>query len=256
MIKLVLWPLLIMFAALPVYGNDVVTMAIGDWEPFTSGRADNANVSEELVREAFKLENLDVEFKYFPWIRSYKYVEKGEYQATFPWTKSVEREEKFFYNKEPLLTEQTVLFHLKSKPLKWENYSDLKGLRIGGTLGYATGKILEDNGLKLDYVSKEDFNYQKLLRGRLDIYPSSYFVGYHQINMLLPPTEASLFTHHPKVLEERDYYMLFSKSIPNAKQLIDRFDRGLKKLKASGRYDEILLKITQPHSHKNLSSKN
>ncbi len=240
-------PLFIMFAALSAHANDKVRLAIGDWEPFTSGRTDNANVSEELVREAFKLENMDVEFKYFPWIRSYKYVEKGEYQATFPWTKSAEREEKFYYSKEPLLTEQTVLFHLKSKPFKWESFSDLEGLRIGATLGYATGKILEDNGLKLDYVSKEDFNYQKLLRGRLDIYPSSYFVGYHQINMLLPPTEAILFTHHPKVLEERDYYMLFSKNIPNAHKLIEHFDRGLRKLKASGRYEKILLKAVGPN---------
>ena len=232
-------------ASLTAHSEEVVKIAIGDWEPFTSSRADNAHINEDIVRAAFLLEDIQVDYHYFPWIRSYQYVEKGEFQATFPWVITEKRKKEVYYTKEPILTEQTVLFHLKSRPLQWETFDHLKGLRIGGTLGYATGQILEKNGLTIDYVSKEDFNYHKLLKGRLDIFPASYYVGYHQINMLFQPNEAKLFTHHPKILEEKNYYMVFSKKIPNAHHLMERFDKGLRKLKKSGRYDEILSQVQQ-----------
>jgi polar amino acid transport system substrate-binding protein len=238
--------LCLILTAFPAHSKETVKIALGDWEPFTSSRADNSNISEELVREAFKYQNIEVEYQYFPWIRSYKYVEKGEFQATFPWVITEDRKKEVFFSKEPLLTERTVFFHLKSRPFHWETFDDLKGLKIGGTLGYATGKILENNGLILDYVSKEDFNYHKLLKKRLDVFPTSFFVGYHQINMLFQANEAKLFTHHPKVLEEKNYYMVFSKNIPNAHQLIKSFDEGLIKLKESGRYNQIILKASQP----------
>ena len=242
LIKFIFMAIFLTAIALPAYSKDVVKIAIGDWEPFTSSRADNAGISEELVKEAFALEDIQVDFHYFPWIRSYQYVEKGEFPATFPWAVTEKRKQEVYFSKEPLLTEQTVFFHLKSRPLKWDTFEDLKGLRIGGTLGYAIGEILEKNGLTLDYVSKEDFNYHKLIKGRLDIFPAAYYVGYHQINMLFQPNEAKLFTHHPKILEEINYYMVFSKNIPNARKLIEQFDTGLRKLKKSGRYNEIIQK--------------
>ena len=242
MIKFALMAVCLLITSLSVQSNEVVKIALGDWEPFTSSRAENANISEDLVREAFKLEGVQVDYQYFPWIRSYQYVKKGEYQATFPWVVTEKRKKEVYFSKEPLLTEKTVFFHLKSRPFQWETFEDLKGLRIGSTLGYATGKTLEKNGLTIDYVSKEDFNYHKLLKGHLDIFPSAYYVGSYQIKLLFPPEKANLFTHHPKMVEKLDYYMLFSKNIPNAQQLIEQFDTGLRKLKKSGRYDKILLK--------------
>ena len=245
LIRFILMTICLTVASLPVHANEVVKIAIGDWEPFTSSRADNAHINEDIVREAFLLEGIQVDYQYFPWVRSYQYVEKGEFHATFPWMITKKRKKEVYFNKEPLLTEQTVFFHLKSRPFQWDKFEDLKGLRIGGTLGYASGETLEQQGLTVDYVSKEDFNYHKLLKGRLDIYPTAFYVGYHQINMLFQPNEAKLFTHHPKILEEKNYYMVFSKNTPNVHELIEQFDKGLRKLKKSGRYDEILGKIQQ-----------
>ena len=95
LIKFLLVALCLILTAIPVHSKETVKIALGDWEPFTSSRADNSNISEELVREAFKYQNIEVEYQYFPWIRSYKYVEKGEFQATFPWVITEDRKKLF-----------------------------------------------------------------------------------------------------------------------------------------------------------------
>ncbi len=219
-----------------------ISLDIGDWEPFTSSREKNADITEKLVIEAFKLENIKVKLSYYPWKRSFVNVKKGEAVGTFPWMKSKEGNKDFFYSKEPVLKESIVFFHLKGSGFKWNNYSDLKKYRIGGTIGYVYAEELQKRGVELQMVGKEDLNYKKILAGRIDAYPTSYFVGYYQINMLFEKKQASLFTHHSKPLMTTDYYLLFSKKIPKIKSIIEKFNRGLKKLKKSGRYDELVKK--------------
>ncbi|MCP3921579.1 MAG: transporter substrate-binding domain-containing protein [Desulfobacterales bacterium] len=230
---------LILMCLNSIKANDI-TIDIGDWEPFTSSRVKNANITEKLVIEAFKLVKIKVNFKYYPWKRSLVNVKKGESVATFPWMKSKERDKQFYYSEQPVLKEKTVFFHLKYSGFKWNNYNDLKKYRIGGTIGYLQAEDLQKRGIKVQMVGIEDLNYKKILAGRIDAYPTSYFVGYYQINMLYGKQKASLFTHHPKPVMTSDYYMLFSKKIPNIKGIIEKFNDGLKKLKKSGRYDELI----------------
>ncbi len=227
-----------------IYSDETITLAIGDWEPYTSSRDENGKIAEKIVLEAFKLVNIDVTFEYFPWQRSMVYVKEGVYPATFPWYKTEERELHFYINTEPIITVRTVFFHLKSLNFDWNDYDDLFNYRIGGTIGYAQTKLLEEFGLPIDYVGLEDLNYKKLLGGRIDLYPNSMLVGYSQIALIFNDSEATLFTHHPKsIIEDFDMYMLFSKKNTDSEELAAKFDKGLRELKASGRYDEILAEI-------------
>ena len=49
-----------------------------------------------------------------------------------------------------------------------------------------------------------------------------------------------MFTHHPKRITEKPLYLLLSKKVPGNEQMRDRFNDGLRKLKESGRYDQII----------------
>lgn len=224
-------------------GNEKITLAIGDWEPYTSNRDKSGKIAEIIVYEAYKLENIDVKFVYYPWIRSYDYVKDGKHPGSFPWFRTEERLNDFIINKEPIIIEKTVFFHLKILDFDWENYSDLKKYRIGGTIGYAQSQMLEDQGLKIEYVAIEDLNYKKILAGRLDLYANSIYAGIFQIKYLFDEKEASLFTYHKRIITEQPMFMLFSKNNPNSKIYSKKLDSGLIKLKESGRYKEILSKL-------------
>ncbi|MBF0203500.1 MAG: transporter substrate-binding domain-containing protein [Desulfamplus sp.] len=225
-----------------VFANKTVKLAIGDWAPYTSETDPKGKLLEEVVTEAFKAEGIDVQYAYFPWKRSYVNAEKGQYDGTFPWNKTPEREEAFYTHKISLIKDDGVYFHLKSKPFDWNTIEDLKKYKVGVTIGYKQEELYKQNGITADTVPEEAMNFKKMLAGRIDIYQTSKVVGYSTINSLFSPDDAAKFTNHPKAVETDEYYILFSKKTPDGKELGDKFDEGMKKIKDSGVYDKILAK--------------
>ncbi len=223
--------------------EEKITLAIGDWEPYASSIPGNANVAEVIALEAFKLVGFDVEFEYFPWIRSYNRVKKVEADATFPWVKTKEIESDFIVSKEVILSVKTVFFHVKDLDFNWTSLSDLKRYKIGGVIGYEFTAILENEGIPVEKVGKESLNFRKLAKGRIDVIPGALIATYYQMERVLEKDEFAFITHHPKAIQEDDTFMLFSKDHPRAQELADKFDEGLIKLKQSGRYKQILSQL-------------
>lgn len=219
---------------------DVVDLAIGEWVPFTSEKDPKGKLLEKVVAEAFKLEGMEVKFSHYPWKRAYMLVETGAADGTFPWNKTPERDHVFYAQKTPLMVDDTVYFHLKSLPFDWKSIDDLKRYKVGVTLGYKYEKIYKDHGIAADVVNSEDANFKKIVRGRIDVYASSKAAGYAIMNKHLTPDEAKLITYHPKLVEQSEYFVLFSTKTPNGKMLSDKYESGLKKLKASGAYDKLM----------------
>ncbi|MBF0257927.1 MAG: transporter substrate-binding domain-containing protein [Desulfamplus sp.] len=224
-----------------VYANETVKLAIGDWAPYTSETDPKGNLLEKVVTEAFKAEGVTVEYSYFPWKRSYVNVEQGKFDGTFPWNKTPERDDAFYIHKISLIQDDGVYFHLKSKEFDWNTIEDLKKYKVGVTIGYKQEEIYKNNGIEADTVPDEIMNFKKILAGRIDVYQTSKVVGYATINKLFSPEDAAKFTNHPKAVETDEYYILFSRKTPNGKELADKFDSGLKKIKESGVYDKILV---------------
>ena len=222
------------------YANDTVRLAIGDWAPYTSQTDAKGKLLERVVTEAFKLEGIDVKYDYFPWKRSYMNAIEGSYDGTFPWNKTADREKNCYIHKISLIKDESVFFHLKSKPFEWNTLADLRKYTVGVALGFKQEKIYSENGIKADQAPDEESCFKKLLAGRIDVYQTSKTVGYVTINKLFSPAEAKLFTNHPKAYEVNEYYVLFSKKTANGKQLADKLDSGLRKLKESGAYDRII----------------
>lgn len=223
--------------------QDTITLAIGEWQPFTSEIEENSKMLEILVREAFAIEGVNVIYEYYPWKRSYMYTEQGMVDGTFPWIKTDEREVKFIYHEEPLIIEETLLFHLETLDFHWDDFNDLEDYLIGGTIGYADTQLLESFGLTVEAERNEYLNFQKLVLGRIDIYPAAKSIAFHLLNKSFDETEKGSLTYHPKPLYEVEYYVLFSKARSKAQYYSDLLDSGLRYLKRIGRYDEILSSI-------------
>lgn len=219
--------------------TEVVRLAIGEWAPYTAKSDPNGKLLERVVAEAFKLEGVEVQYSYFPWKRSYLRAEDGSFDGTFPWTRTAERDQLFYLHKVPLVTEQSVYFHLKTTAFDWRTLDDLKRYKVGVTLGYKNVELYKANGIRADVAPSEEQNFKKLALGRIDVYETSKIVGYTTIANTLPPDTARLFTHHRRPSDENDYFILFSRKSPNGKEMAARFDAGLKKLKSTGAYDKI-----------------
>ena len=227
-------------ASLAAGTGTTVKLAIGDWSPYTSPTDKSGKLAEVIVTEAFKQEGLDVEYTYNPWKRSFDMTKDGEADGTFPWTKTPDRINDFYFGNDIILQDDSVFFHLKTTKFEWSSLDDLKKYRVGVTAGYKEVELYKTKGIKAEEVADEPMNFKKILAGHIDVYKTSKIVGYATINKLFKPEEAKQFTNDPKTLATDQYYVLFSKKSPNGKLYSEKFDSGLKKLKASGQYTKIM----------------
>lgn len=220
--------------------GDTVKFAIGEWPPYTSKVDTGSKTLEKIVTEAFRLEGVEVKYDYFPWKRSYIYTVEGTYDATFPWVKSNERNSLFYISSEPLLIEESVFFYVKGKDFDWTTLDDLKKYKVGVTIGYVQEEILRKRGISAEACPNEYLNFRKLYAGRIDVYWTTRNVGYAAIRKIYGNRGTELFTHHPRSAGVLKHYVFFSKKNSYGRKLRNKFDSGLKELKASGVYDRIL----------------
>lgn len=135
-----------------------------------------------------------------------------------------------------------VFFHRKGDSFDWETLEDVSHLRVGVNRGYLSNRPLieavEEGGGHIDPAATEDLNFEKLLRGRIDILPSSLQVGYYILQTRFLPGISRTVKHHPRSYLETPLYLIISKKVKNGKELIERFNRGLKQLRKTGLYDQ------------------
>jgi len=222
-------------------GNEVVKFAIGEYPPYTSARNPNARVLEVLVRAAFKLQAIDVEYGHYPWQRSFALAKNGDVDGTFPWLKNSDRMQDFYIGDQEIYQDQGVYWHLRSTPFDWDTTEDLRKYKFGVTLGYTrTQEFYNKLGIKAETEVTEESNFKKLLAGRIDVYRTSKVVGTYLVDSLFDASARNRFVFHPKVTDDSSFFILFSRKTDRGKRLEREFSIGLEKLKASGRHQEII----------------
>lgn len=228
---------------------DTIRITNGEWEPFHSEYVPHYGVNSHIVSEAFKLEGIKVKWGFFPWARSYKVAKEGiKWDASATWWVSKEAKADFLIS-DPVGKTSFVFFHLKNKPFDWKSINDLKGLKIGGTSEYNYGEdfmiAMRNKTIKVQIVSKDETNFKKLIKGRIDIFPNDPIVGMAQIRNLLPASQANKVTFHPKEFQVSSLRLLISKKSKQGRYFLKKFNSGLKKLKKSGKVEKILIDLNK-----------
>jgi polar amino acid transport system substrate-binding protein len=220
-----------------------VRLTSGEWQPYLSRRLPHNGAASQILTEAFALVGVRVEYGFFPWTRAMKLAREGRWDGTAIWWDSRSRRTNFYFT-DPILPSRTAFFYLKEKAFDWRSYKDLSKLKVGGTAGYFYGKNFSDavrSGLIRTVRTRSDeIGLTNLLKGRIDVFPGEIVVTYFQIRSTFDPEQAKRFTHHPKLIREQPLYLLLSRKVPGMDRMRDRFNHGLRLLKRSGRYNQIL----------------
>ena len=203
----------------------------------------NGGVVIAIVQAACKNAGIEIDCRFLPPARAFEMTKKGKYDALVGWVWSKEREKVFYYS-DSIFEAPLVFFHHKKFNFDWKTMEDLKGVAIGTVLKKYYGpefQAASDSGtLNIQAVAMEKFNFRKLLGNRIKLFPLNLYSGYYIINQDYPPAEAVQITHHPQPLKTSVYHVLFSKAVPKNKGIAEKFDRGLRQLKESGEYENIL----------------
>ncbi len=228
---------------LGLQAQEIFRITAGEWPPYLSKNLPHNGFIARIISESFALENITVQWQFFPWPRALVYAKSGKAEATAIWRFSEKRNQRFLYS-EAIIENGNVFFHLKKRPFSWQGFNDLKGYTVGCTTSYLYGEAFNEaakNGVfKTSTIPSEELNFKKLLRGKIDLLPSNKFTGNHILKFKFSPQQAAKITFHPKLIEPQTLHLLFSRMSGNSKYFSARFNAGLAKLKKSGKFAQYL----------------
>ncbi len=244
--KMILILFLVLSFSISAWAEDKIRITTGEYSPFSSEKLEHYGVIAQIIKEAFALEDIEVEFGFFPWGRAYDLAKEGDWDASSFWVFSQKRAKDFMLSA-PIVNSYTVFYHLKSFKFDWKTMDDLKDIDIGATIEYFYGedfkKAEESKKINVERVPSDKINYRKLLNSRIQIFPIDRYVGADLLRTDFTPEEQKLITFHPKPLILQEYYLLFSRKAAENKKRLELFNKGLKRLKANKRVDELMLKF-------------
>lgn len=237
--------LMLCITAFSALSQETIRIAVDEYPPFQGSNLPNHGIGGQLVSEAYTTMGVTVEYGYFPWSRAKHYVAANslEWDASSMWAKTEKHLEMFLLS-DAFLDFEVVFFHLKTRNFDWETLEDLKTVSIGIPLGYSMGDVLDrwekEKQVTIYRTTDERNAFEMLLRERFDVALNDVIVGRILLKESFTPESAAKITPHPKPLAVRPAHLIFSKENPKAQYWVDTFNEGLKRLKESGRYDEIV----------------
>lgn len=221
-----------------------IKITTGDWPPFCS-EDNNNSIALKIITEAFALKGIKVEYVFLPWKRAYlTVINDSEYDASAIWRKTDERLSDCYFSDE-VINVTTSFFYVKSKPFKWNNYNDLKGIRIGTTIGYSYGEDFDrfknNKFLMIEETSTDKQNFMKLLHGRIRLFPVEKNVGEYTLNKYFTPEQIKMIIADPKPVNITPCYLIIPKRAGSkGMEILRIFNSGLSELKKSGRYNTLM----------------
>ncbi|WED20913.1 transporter substrate-binding domain-containing protein [Vibrio sp. JC009] len=240
-------------SAMQIQAEENINIAVGEFPPYCTERFESGGPLLQLVSEAYAAAGVKVNFGFFPWLRAYEYAKDGKdhrgkvWHGTIPWNYSTERAEDFKFS-DNLIYDYVVFFYLKSKPFKWESIDDLKGRNVGLAVeSYypLIANAAEDKLLTTERVGNYDRLLNRLKHERVDVIPISKRVGLYYMNNELDRSTKNSISFAQKHFEIRYFHLLISRNVQESDHLLDKFNQGLRMIKHSGRYGEIVSSLNQ-----------
>ncbi len=218
-----------------------LVLATGEWRPYSSVEMEGYGEFTQRVATVIQEMGLEAEFRFYPWTRCYDSVVNGRVWAAFPYAYTESRAQEVWYS-EPLHRSRTLFFYHTpeggEEHYEFEDLEDLAGVRIGGVSGYFYLEPFEDAGLAVDYTNTEIQGIEKLILGRIDLFPVNERVGWDLI-LTYFPEQADNFHTLPNELSNNELSLIVSRSFPDSERLLKEFNAALQRCRDNGSIPEL-----------------
>ena len=200
----------------------------------------NCGIELDIVREALAMKGYRVKTEYVPFARRIREIAQGEVDGVLTVNENSDLD---VYLSDQHIVCENVAVALKKNHFKIEKISDLKDksiLTFQNAKKYLGKEFVAAAEASPDYreISKQELQINLLYGDRVDVIvlDKSIFY-YHKKNNKMVDTTQPIDMFH--IFEEVPFRVGFVD-----KKVRDDFNEGLKKLRESGRYDEIVNKYT------------
>lgn len=230
---------------------DTLRLVTGDdYAPFTGKTLPAGGMLTQVVMAALQQRNVVISLSWRPWKRGYQKTLSGDYDATFPYVRTEEREALFLYS-QPLYTVEQHIFSRAADVLEIADLPSMQGRRFCYPLGWQPPAVMQqllDDG-KLIRHSPMGLNEcaRLLLMGRDDFFISDRHLGETAFKLIGVPAEQ--FRRSEIAISRSPLHLLVPRSNPRGAAIIEQFNLGLAALQASGDYQRLLERHLQEDEH-------
>lgn len=201
----------------------------------------------ELVNTVFARMRQPVELQFYPLARSLSLIDTPRADGFFTIKKTEERERKYLFPREPLLTQDFVVFvRINSGMAFHGNVSELADVRLGVVNKVSYGAIFDaavGRGVfnQLEMAQTYESNFRKLLAGRMDALVSSRVMGEAVLKRLGARDKAKVIG---PPIETTQSYLIFNRHTV-APEVVTAFDETVSAMRRDGSLRKIRDKYTR-----------
>lgn len=195
----------------------------------------------EIVRTIMAKLGHTVDIRVLPWTRAMQMVASGKADGIFTAYRNAEREKFLEYSEEVLFAQEIYFYKKRGNPLDFDGYiASIRDARIGIVSTISYGQVFDRyrRFIRLDKANQLAHNFGKLVKGRIDLLPSTYYVAEYTIDRM---NIADQVERLPQMIESLPSFLAFTRK-RDLHALRLEFDDQLRQLKSSGEYEQILRK--------------
>lgn len=224
-----------------------------DYAPFTDRDIEAGGLVTEIVEGALEQTSYSVDYAIFwedAWSEHFELLRTGQYDMGFPWLKpncDIDRENercRNFHFSEPVFEMLVMLFTHKDAPIGFQSDADIEGHSICRPAGYYTHDLdradrrwLENGTIELVSAGSVNECFEMLARKKVDAVGLNEFTGRTAIRDL---GLTNCINVEPNPLSIEGLHAITYKFSPRATTNRFRFDEGVRKLRESAAYFEIV----------------
>lgn len=211
-----------------------------DWAPYASVSADKQTVigfAPDIIRAAFKSQDVDVIFKPYPYPRCMESALSGEAIACFDTVLDESVRKKYIHNLTPIFVSRIVIWvpaHSNESNLK---LNDLLGKKVGVVHGFEYSvPFTREKRIVKEASTNELSILRKISLGRIQ-YGLTYEMPGLNLVRLNPELKGKVKI--AGVISTEKIFVSFSKAHKQGEHYSLVFEKGLKAIKANGAYRKI-----------------
>lgn len=216
-----------------------VLLASGEFPPYTSASLPGGGFLNEIIVRSFELGGATTDVIFLPWTRAFEGTRKRHFDVTGPYIYNDQRAAKFLYS-DPLYELQIAAFIHKDNAETFFKQEDFIGHAWCLPRGYSTDSLqhyLNKGLMKMVRSVNAKTCVEMVARKRVTAYGADLLIG----STLLREEDAlsNQVMHVPWALKKSFYHLLVSKNHSHGQEILQIFNFGLAKLKASPEWQAI-----------------
>lgn len=233
-------PLLISFLLLsPQLSAVEIKASSGEFAPYSAKSLAEQGIATKIVTQAFALtkDKHQLSTEFLPWKRAIDHAEKGRVEVSYPYFKSAQRTEQFYFS-DPLFNSVALVYgNERTQGHRQPVPQSLVCLPLGFAMG-SMADIVEEFDLILVRPNYLIQCFQLLYKHRVDYVFADKAVAHYLVKQEIMPTPKALYPL-PFFNTESSLHLITRKS-PSNKALLEQFNQGLAKFKQTQAYQQLI----------------